>query len=148
MVWKMTVPSYNSSAVSFHCIKTKQKHCDHIVICQCDAMLCEEKTAFGTDGTSGQMRTCCGYESSLLSWLHSIVICLCAPGKVIHYRVSGTASTNHVGKCDWHKFVPTQLSFTRTNVSPQLQRRRRGGEKDFTEPSTWLHVVWNFREGF
>lgn len=53
----------------------------------CDINRCTGKATFGTDGTSGQVRARCGYESSLLSWLHSIVICLCAPGKVINYRV-------------------------------------------------------------
>lgn len=32
--WRTAMPSYNSSAVSFRCMKTKQKHCKHIIICQ------------------------------------------------------------------------------------------------------------------
>lgn len=48
----------------------------------------QEKLHLAQTAHQARWGACCGYESSLLSWLHGIVICLCAPGEVINYRVN------------------------------------------------------------
>lgn len=98
--------------------------------------------------TSGQVRARCGYESSLLSRLHSIVICLSAPGQVVNYR----AILGWPQQIMWVNVncrLWCQQSFhsedlmQRMNVSPRLQRREKQEKNEEKEADGSRAFIFN-----
>lgn len=98
--------------------------------------------------TSGQVRARCGYESSPLSRLHSIVICLSAPGQVVNYR----AILGWPQQIMWVNVncrLWCQQSFhsedlmQRMNVSPQLQRREKQEKNEEKEVDGSRAFIFN-----
>lgn len=140
-----TMSVWPQQEMTLQCRLYKTKHKQICVFLALFPKWMQRKTS-----TSGQVRARCGYESSLLSRLHSIVICLSAPGQVVNYRaILGwpqqimwvNVNCRHWCQQSFH----SEDLMQRTNVSPQLQRREKqekNEEKEVDGSKAWLEFYF------